>query len=349
MTFFRTVRLVVDDAEYDFPLPEVGSGEVPRPKKDGKIPRPPNQWIVWRAAFMKACLSYGKMLPGGLCTHAHMIWEGLSREEKQLWAGEAKRIAEEHRRLYPDYKFHPVHDPAKRKARAQKKFAAAHRSTSPEDETMDTPTPDGASSQYSRLSSPAQYTRPTDASHVTYGPGSLSPASILAGGPAIRLPNPERLRAEQTRGVKEETEAARERAMPTFVLSPRWYDARGDICPPALHLDPRDRRQTHSHTLPPIVAFPPRSAPAQHGAGDGSIAPIAKVRRTATTFEDSRRTATGSWPASAAQWPIARQAHDGPAAAVASFPACGKKRVRCPSMTAPPNFRGFRRTSLCEK
>lgn len=72
MTFFRTVRLVVDDAEYDFPLPEVGMSEyeIPRPGKDGKIARPPNQWIVWRSAFMKACVSYGKMLPGGLCTHA---------------------------------------------------------------------------------------------------------------------------------------------------------------------------------------------------------------------------------------------------------------------------------------
>ncbi|TRM64813.1 hypothetical protein BD626DRAFT_536059 [Schizophyllum amplum] len=358
MTFFRTVRLVVDDAEYDFPLPEIGSSEVPRPKKDGKIPRPPNQWIVWRAAFMKACLSYGKMLPGGLCTHAHLIWEGLSPEEKKPWADEAKRIAEEHKRLYPDYKFHPVHDPAKRKSRAQKKSAAVQRSTSPEDEGAPTPAPNTPYAPNNTLSSPPHYTWAADDSHVTSGPGSLSPASIHAGRPAIMLPHLERTRTERALRAMEDVDHPHAvRAMPSLVLSARWYDTQGTICPPALRLDPRDTRHTH-RVLPSMALTPPVCPPTPRSVSDNDLAPIAKVRRTGTAFEDSRRAAAhNTWPASVAQWPTARQSHDTPVVAVAKgsdgYPlqvsTCGKKRARCASGTSQSNFRAFRRASLCEK
>ncbi|KAL1733836.1 hypothetical protein EV714DRAFT_269442 [Schizophyllum commune] len=354
MTFFRTVRLVVDDAEYDFPLPEVGMSEyeIPRPGKDGKIARPPNQWIVWRSAFMKACVSYGKMLPGGLCTHAHRIWDGLPQAEKLPWALEAKRIADEHKRLYPDYKFHPIHDPAKRKARAQQKKAAVQRSTSPEDESeMYTPTPDGASSQRSRMPSPAQYT-PSSGSHVTYGPGSLSSASIYAGGPAIRLPSPQGAHGQQRRGVKQEADPSTARAMPSLTLSPRWYDAQGEINLPPLRLDPSDHRGA-SNNLPSMHSFLTSSTANNHRSSadaDENMAPVAKVRRTAITFEDSRRTATNNWPATAAlKWPAQRQAHDTPAVVPAPFPSCGKKRGRCSSGTVLINYRNLRRASLCDK
>lgn len=137
--------------------------------------------------------------------------------------------------------------------------------------------------------------------------------------------------------------------MTSLTLSPHWYDARGEISLPPLRLDPSDHRQS-SRNLPSMPSFLTSAATTDSRSGtddDGSEAPVAKVRRTGATFEDSRRTATSYWPVTAPKWPAQRQALDVPV--TASFHACGKKRGRCSSATTLNNIRSLRRASLCDK
>ncbi|TFY67991.1 hypothetical protein EVJ58_g1285 [Rhodofomes roseus] len=89
----------------------------------GHIPRPPNAFMLFRADFVRK-----KHIPGSIETsHISLskiignVWRELPYEDKQYWVLEAKRAKAEHKLQYPNYKFRPIHNKDKKKARDAKK------------------------------------------------------------------------------------------------------------------------------------------------------------------------------------------------------------------------------------
>ncbi|CAK5282960.1 unnamed protein product [Mycena citricolor] len=81
----------------------------------GYIPRPPNAFMLFRANFVRS-----RHIPGSLeATHSSLskiigtVWRSLSLREKATWEKKAKDAKAEHKIMYPDYKFRPVHGKAR--------------------------------------------------------------------------------------------------------------------------------------------------------------------------------------------------------------------------------------------
>jgi hypothetical protein len=83
-------------------------GEERRPKRgdDNYVPRPPNAFILFRSDY---CSRWkGKKHPRyNLNTMAARQWNTLSSKERAIWEARAKEKEEEHKMLYPDYKYRP--------------------------------------------------------------------------------------------------------------------------------------------------------------------------------------------------------------------------------------------------
>ena len=51
-------------------------------------------------------------------------WKALPASDKKHWEELAEKKKEEHKRMYPDYRFQPKHDPEKKRKRQAAKLAA---------------------------------------------------------------------------------------------------------------------------------------------------------------------------------------------------------------------------------
>ncbi|KAJ8521059.1 hypothetical protein ONZ45_g2200 [Pleurotus djamor] len=83
----------------------------------GYIPRPPNAFMLFRADFVKQ-----KHVPGSIETNHGSLskiigncWRALPLEEKRIWEVKAKHAKAEHKVLYPNYRFRPIHNKNKNK------------------------------------------------------------------------------------------------------------------------------------------------------------------------------------------------------------------------------------------
>jgi hypothetical protein len=83
----------------------------------GYIPRPPNAFMLFRANFVRQ-----KHIPGSIETNHGSLskiigncWRSLPPNEKRVWEAKAKVAKQEHKVMYPDYRFRPVHNKNKTK------------------------------------------------------------------------------------------------------------------------------------------------------------------------------------------------------------------------------------------
>jgi len=83
----------------------------------GYIPRPPNAFMLFRADFVRQ-----KHVPGSIETNHGSLskiigncWQALPPQEKAIWEQRAKKAKADHKALYPDYRFRPVHNKNKPK------------------------------------------------------------------------------------------------------------------------------------------------------------------------------------------------------------------------------------------
>ena len=100
-------------------------------RSQGYIPRPPNAFMLFRADFVRQ-----KHVPGSIETnhgslskiigqflsicftsrhfsrphHIGNCWRALPLEEKRVWEVKAKHAKAEHKQMYPNYRFRPVHN-----------------------------------------------------------------------------------------------------------------------------------------------------------------------------------------------------------------------------------------------
>ncbi|TCD63369.1 hypothetical protein EIP91_005622 [Steccherinum ochraceum] len=95
-------------------------------RSQGYIPRPPNAFMLFRADFVRQ-----KHVPGSIETNHSSLskiigncWKALPPEEKKPWDTLAKQAKAKHQKLYPDYRFRPVHNKAKKQAREAAKNKA---------------------------------------------------------------------------------------------------------------------------------------------------------------------------------------------------------------------------------
>ena len=89
---------------------------------DNKTKRPMNAFFIWSTFQRKQ--SHGKAVAAhqkDVCRSFGATWRQLSKEEKQPFYDEAKRLAAEHKRLNPDYKYNPRRKSAKQTAQANSK------------------------------------------------------------------------------------------------------------------------------------------------------------------------------------------------------------------------------------
>ena len=77
-------------------------------KKQNKIPRPLNSFMIFRLQSQKEIV---RQCPGANHRDISKIiskwWKELSAKEKQSYKDQADRLKVEHRQMYPDYKFSP--------------------------------------------------------------------------------------------------------------------------------------------------------------------------------------------------------------------------------------------------
>ncbi|KAF7799648.1 hypothetical protein EIP86_010888 [Pleurotus ostreatoroseus] len=107
------------------PEPTPSRRRVPPGKRrsQGYIPRPPNAFMLFRADFVRQ-----KHVPGSIETnHGSLskiignIWTNLSPEQKEPWNKLAKKKKAEHKQMYPNYRFRPVHNKNKNAAKRKEK------------------------------------------------------------------------------------------------------------------------------------------------------------------------------------------------------------------------------------
>lgn len=79
------------------------------------IPRPPNAFILFRANFIRdphvhvpSTGPLSNVSPTTLSTIVGMTWRNLPEEERSLWNEKARVAREEHKRLYPSYRYQPA-------------------------------------------------------------------------------------------------------------------------------------------------------------------------------------------------------------------------------------------------
>ncbi|EAU89878.2 hypothetical protein CC1G_07030 [Coprinopsis cinerea okayama7 len=82
----------------------------PRPRRDeGRIPRPPNAFILFRSAFIRS-QHIPDRVEGNHSNLSKIIgryWKTLPPEERAEWEAKAQEAAQEHREKYPDWRFRP--------------------------------------------------------------------------------------------------------------------------------------------------------------------------------------------------------------------------------------------------
>ncbi len=123
------------------PAPVSSRRRVPPGKRrsQGYIPRPPNAFMLFRADFVRQ-----KHVPGSIETNHGSLskiigkikfwislrdihssigncWQALPEEEKKHWVKQAKIKKAEHRQMYPNYRFRPVHNKNKAAAKRNEK------------------------------------------------------------------------------------------------------------------------------------------------------------------------------------------------------------------------------------
>ncbi|KAJ3557590.1 hypothetical protein NM688_g1393 [Phlebia brevispora] len=107
------------------PEPMPSRRRVPPGKRrsQGYIPRPPNAFMLFRADFVRQ-----KHVPGSIETnHGSLskiignIWTNLPPEQKEPWNKLAKKKKAEHKQMYPNYRFRPVHNKNKSAAKRKEK------------------------------------------------------------------------------------------------------------------------------------------------------------------------------------------------------------------------------------
>ncbi|KAI0084079.1 high mobility group box domain-containing protein, partial [Irpex rosettiformis] len=76
------------------------------------IPRPPNAFMLFRANFVRQ-----KHVPGSIETNHGSLskiigncWKALPEAEKKVWDARSKKAKAEHQKMYPNYRFRPVHN-----------------------------------------------------------------------------------------------------------------------------------------------------------------------------------------------------------------------------------------------
>ncbi|KAF7973482.1 hypothetical protein HWV62_15092 [Athelia sp. TMB] len=103
----------------NLPAPAPSRRRVPPGKRRsmGYIPRPPNAFMLFRADFVRQ-----KHVPGSIETNHGSLskiigncWRALPLEEKRVWEVKAKHAKIEHKQMYPEYRFRPVHNKNKEK------------------------------------------------------------------------------------------------------------------------------------------------------------------------------------------------------------------------------------------
>ena len=86
---------------------------------DEKTKRPMNAFFLWSTFQRKQ--SHGKTVAAhqnDVSRSFGATWRQLSKEEKQPFYDEAKRLAAEHKRLNPDYKYNPRRNSVQQSTRA---------------------------------------------------------------------------------------------------------------------------------------------------------------------------------------------------------------------------------------
>lgn len=92
-----------------------------RKKPENYIPRPPNAFILFRSSFIKNQLVSNKVETNHstLSKIIGLTWSNLPDEERQVWHRKAKVALADHKMMYPDYAFKPVHGKNKEKRRVR--------------------------------------------------------------------------------------------------------------------------------------------------------------------------------------------------------------------------------------
>lgn len=91
-------------------------------RSQGYIPRPPNAFMLFRANFVRQ-----RHVPGSIETNHGSLskiigncWKALPDAEKKVWEARAKKAKAEHKEMYPNYRFRPVHNKNKKKEKKEK-------------------------------------------------------------------------------------------------------------------------------------------------------------------------------------------------------------------------------------
>lgn len=86
------------------------------------IKRPPNAFMLFRKSFYRSVKLVEKH-NANISSHAGQTWAEMPEEDKACYFAEAKALKEEHRRLYPNWKYRPKRGKGPKKPRkSPKKF-----------------------------------------------------------------------------------------------------------------------------------------------------------------------------------------------------------------------------------
>lgn len=109
-------------AETPAPVPTRRRAPPGKRRSQGYIPRPPNAFMLFRANFVRQ-----KHVPGSIETNHGSLskiigncWKALPDQEKKVWEARAKKAKAEHKEMYPNYRFKPVHNKNKNKNKKDK-------------------------------------------------------------------------------------------------------------------------------------------------------------------------------------------------------------------------------------
>ena len=98
---------LIDDSQ-PAPVPPVKKSHA-RKQPEGHIPRPRNAFILFRCDFVAQKKIPASVEPDhrNISRIVGRIWKAMSDEARRPWIEEAKRERENHKRLYPQYRYAP--------------------------------------------------------------------------------------------------------------------------------------------------------------------------------------------------------------------------------------------------